>query len=219
MAGASSTTITNNTSDKDGSFVVFFDTNGTVFKYNQGKNFGANGVKPVFVPSGPTTTNADAAVEIALSNALLVISDNDLEEGESTISNGIAFTTAFGDGVNQYATVQNNKVRRFPSNGIVAEADPTTGAGTLVYSSIVGNEAQDNGKDGILIQEATSGPNLYNWLFDNEAEGNKVYDCEDDTRLPSPTGTQGTNNYWFNNIGNLSSPTGLCTPGRGHYHD
>jgi parallel beta-helix repeat protein len=216
VLGGVNATIANNTSDKDGSFVVFVAGVQNLFKHNQGKNFGANGVKPVFVPTGPTTTNADAAVDIALGNILSVISDNDLEEGESPISNGIAFTTALGDGSSEVVTVQNNKVRRFPRNGIVAEADSTTGAGTLATSSIVGNEIRDNGNDGILIQEATNGPNVQNWLFDNQAEGNHLYDCEDDTRLPGPLGTLGTNNYWFHNIGDSSSPTGICAPGRSH---
>jgi parallel beta-helix repeat protein len=215
--GCGASAITNNTSDKDGSFVVFISPSECVFKHNQGKNFGAKGVKPVVVPSGtPPTTNADAAVDIALGGEGLVISDNDLEGGESTIYNGIAFTIALGDGESTYATVQNNKVSRFPHNGIVAEADPTNGDGTLYLSPIVGNEVRDNGNDGILIQEATSGPNFQNSLFDNEAEGNHLYDCEDDTGPSGPPGTLGTNNYWFNNIGNMSSPTGLCTPGRSH---
>jgi hypothetical protein len=88
------------------------------------------------------------------------------------------------------------------------------GTGTLAVSSISGNDVEDNGNVGILIEEGAS--NFYNSLVDNEAEGNHTNDCEDDTT--SGTGTLGTLNTWFNNIGSLSSPAGLCAPGGGHHH-
>jgi hypothetical protein len=105
--------------------------------------------------------------------------------------------------------VSNNRIKRFAGNGIVAEA--YSGIGTLPYSSISGNDVEENGNDGILIEESSG--NAYNSLVDNEAEGNHVNDCEDDTyQLPSGAGTAGTFNVWFNNIGSLSSPAGLCAP-------
>jgi parallel beta-helix repeat protein len=198
-------TITNNTSNMDGSFVVFANTSGGVFKHNQGKNFGAKGILPVFFPPTGPTANADAAVEIGPDNQYLEINGNDLEGGESPISNGIAFTTVLGTGPNAFMTVRDNKIRRFPGNGIIAEA--SSGGGTLRTSSISGNDVVDNGTDGILIE--LSPDNYWNTLFDNKAEGNQVVDCADDT---TGTFTLGTANTWFNDIGNLSSPTGLCTP-------
>jgi hypothetical protein len=152
-----------------------------------------------------------------------VISDNDLEKGEAPISNGIAFTTVFGTSTapnaNWYLNVINNKIERFPGNGIVAEEElvSSTPTGTLYGpgSFIVGNKVSDNGLDGIFIQGAST----YNSsipLDDNEAEGNHVFDCHDTS---TGTGTLGTGNTWLNNTGNLSYPTGLCTPGRGHDHD
>jgi len=45
-----------------------------------------------------------------------------------------------------------------------------------------------------------------------------VFDCQDTSLATGPGYTLGTHNTWFNNIGNLSSPNGLCTPGRGHDH-
>jgi hypothetical protein len=113
-----------------------------------------------------------------------------------------------GTSPNWNANVRNNKIKGFPGNGIVAEEQS---GGTLIYSWIVGNEVRDNGSGGILIDV-----NNYNIeLFDNKAEGNHV-DCEDDTTSGGPTPT--IVDEWLNNAGNLSSPTGLCTPGRWHDH-
>jgi len=206
--------ITNNTSENDGSFVIFKDTYWTHFSNNHGKNFGHTGVLPVL--PGPPPIYADAAVVIGPGNLFLVISNNDLEKGEAPISNGIAFTTVFGTSTapnaNWYLNVINNKIERFPGNGIVAEEAlvSSTPTGTLYGpgSFIVGNKVFDNGLDGIFIEGAST----YNSgipLDDNEAEGNHVFDCHDTS---TGTGTLGTGNTWLNNTGNLSYPTGLCTP-------
>jgi hypothetical protein len=121
--------------------------------------------------------------------------------------------------------VSNNRIKRFAGNGIVAEA--AEGTGTLYLSSISGNEVKDNGNDGILMElsrvpvntraaETSEAYNSDNALLHNEAEGNHNYDCEDDT---TGSMTAGTANIWFNNIGSLSSPRGLCTLGKWHDHD
>ena len=212
VAGGSNAMITNNTSENDGSFVLYADTSQCLFSHNRGKNFGRKGVLPIVVNSTPYY--ADAAVEVGPNNSYLMISDNDLEKGEAQISNGIAFTTAFassplGTSPNWNANVRNNKIKGFPENGIVAEEQS---GGTLIYSWIVGNEVRDNGSDGILIDV-----NNYNIeLFDNKAEGNHVLDCEDDTTSGGPTPM--IVDEWLNNAGTSSSPTGVCTPGRGHDH-
>ena len=123
---------------------------------------------------------------------------------------------ALGTSSNSNVNVKDNKIKGFPENGIVAEADPAPGpVGTLVFSYIVGNEVRDNGSDGIFIERASVN-NHNNELFDNEAEGNHGLDCDDTT---AGGGTLGTWDAWFNNSGNSSSPTGLCTPGRGHDRD
>jgi parallel beta-helix repeat protein len=218
---AQDVSITSNTSENDGSFVIFINTYWTHFSNNHGKNFGHIGVLPAL--PGPPPIYADAAVVIGPGNLFLVISNNDLEKGEAPISNGIAFTTVFGTSTspnaNWYLNVMNNKIEGFPGNGIVAEEElvSTTPTGTIYGpgSFIVGNEVSDNGNDGILIEGAST----YNSgipLDDNEAEGNHVLDCHD---ASTGTGTLGTGNTWLNNTGNLSYPTGLCTPGRGHDHD
>jgi len=93
VAGGSNAIITNNTSENDGSFVLYANTSQCLFSHNRGKNFGHKGVLPIVVNSTPYY--ADAAVEVGPNNSNLMISDNDLEKGEAPISNGIAFTTAF----------------------------------------------------------------------------------------------------------------------------
>jgi hypothetical protein len=100
--------------------------------------------------------------------------------------------------------VSNNQISRFGGSGIVAQ--PYEGDATLYYCLISGNDAEDNGQDGILIGYAYY--NFYNELVDNKAKGNHVFDCEDDTRGSFTLGTYDT---WYNNIGPLSSPNGFCS--------
>lgn len=199
--------ISNNTSDKDGAFVSVLSTANFDFGHNRGRNFG---VKPVW-------GLADAAVSIGYGNQGLAINHNDLEEGDGSISHGIAFTTAFGElADSEGVVVKDNKIKGFKGDGIAVEAGTGT-VGTTRYSSIVGNEVEDNGQDGIFIE----GSAVYNTnisVFDNEAEGNHVFDCHD-TSTPASGYTLGTHNTWFTNAGNLSYPSGLCTPGRRHDHD
>ncbi len=203
--------ITGNTSRNDGSFVVLNSCSGwsvsgsSIFSHNQGRDFGAEGFLPVY-----GSTNADAAIDVVNLNTRLQINDNDLEEGETPGYNGIAFGTIIAPGwVCVLCQVSKNTIKGFAGNGIVA--GPASSAGTLNGSLISRNDVEENGNDGILIGPATfSG---YNMFFDNKAEGNRVFDCADET---TGTFTAGTYNTWFNNVGNTSSPTGLCTPGRSH---
>jgi len=207
-------TITNNTSENDGAFVVFAYQNiGVKFCHNHGKNFGRgafSGAGDAAVAIGDNTYPQD------YNNEYLDISDNDLENGEAPIVNGIAFTTFLGtSAVPSYVNVTNNRIKGFPENGIVVEQ--SGGVGTLfgAGSYIVGNEVSDNGNDGILIEGASPSYNTGISLFGNEAEGNHMYDCQDTSSGAGPLGA----NTWWNNAGNLSSPNGLCTPGRRHDHD
>jgi hypothetical protein len=190
-------TITNNISRRDASFVIFTGTQFAQFSNNRGEDFGANGAFP---------GAGDAAVAVGPGNELLTISDNWLDEGKDPISNGIAFTTIFGTSPSSaILNVNNNRITRFPGNGIVAEA------GMLQESSIFGNMVADNRLDGIYIDDTAI--NAQNSLFDNVAEGNYRFDCHDDTTGPL---TAGTWNSWLHNTGSLSQPRGLCSPGRWH---
>ena len=155
VGGGGNAVVTNNTSENDGSFVLYASTNQCLFSHNRGKNFGHKGVLPIVVNSTPYY--ADAAVDVGPNNSYLVISDNDLENGEAPISNGIAFTTAFassplGTTPSYNVFVKNNEIKGFPENGIVAEQQ--SGTGTLLYSFIGGNKVRDNGSDGIIIEGA-----------------------------------------------------------------
>jgi hypothetical protein len=180
---------------------------------NHGKDFGAKGVLP---------GAGDGAVAVGPGNQYLVISDNLLEEGKDPVSNGIAFTNVFGTGTpNSQIYVKNNRIRRFPGTGILVESNETSpfSLGTLSFSYILDNQVEDNGLDGIYIMYIPVGGiyaiNVGNQLLDNQAEANQRFDCHDDSIGSS---TSGTGNIWFHNTGNLSSPTGLCAPGRGNDH-
>jgi parallel beta-helix repeat protein len=198
-------TITNNTSENDGAFVVFRYTNSYVeFSHNQGKNFG----------QGAFSGAGDAAIGIVEQNSFLDISDNDLENGKEPIVNGVAFTTAFGTTYsNQYVNVTNNRFNGFPENGIVVEQSGGVGMLEGPGSFIIANEVSNNGNDGILIEGASTENNTGISLLGNKAEGNHMYDCQDTSLGAGPLGT----NTWWNNIGSTSSLTGLCAA-RGWQH-
>jgi hypothetical protein len=206
---ATASNVTKNTSENDGALGVILECTFCSFSHNQGQDFCPN--LPV---TGVGGQQADAAIDVGY-NTALQINDNDLEEGRTTGYSGIAFTTIFGPGVCSNCEVSNNTVKRFAGNGIVAETKGTLpGSPTLGSSMISGNDVEHNGNDGILIEEGDG--NYHNTVADNQAEGNHMYDCEDDTYLITPppfspiTGTAGTANTWFNNIGSLSDPAGLC---------
>ena len=193
--------VTENTSNKDGSFLVCYDCYYDTFSGNQGRDFGAKGFLPLY-----GSTNADAAIDIVYYNVSLQINNNVLEGGKTSGYNGIAFdsTTSEADYNCEYCQVSNNQISRFGGSGIVAQ--PYEDYATLYYCLISGNDAEDNVQDGILIGLAPD--NYYNTLVDNKAKGNHVFDCEDDT---VDSLTLGTYNTWYNNIGRLSSPPGLCS--------
>jgi hypothetical protein len=212
--------VNKNSSKNDGSFVVFIGGGISFISHNQGEDFGAKGFLPI-PRTSPPGGYADAAIDVGIGSEGLQINDNDLEKGKAAGYNGIAFSTIFGvSSPSAFNQVSNNSIKRFAGNGIVAGA--SSGMGMLAQSAISGNDIEDNGNDGILIQAAT----MYNssiTLLHNEAEGNHTNDCEDDTigsSFSTPiTGTLGTANTWFDNSGNLSLPSGLCTPSSGHHHD
>jgi hypothetical protein len=205
----SETEVTNNTSKDDGSFLVCtYCGRSFFFDHNQGQDFGAQGFLPVY-----GTTNADAAIDLLYSNSGLQINDNVLEGAKTPGYSGIAFSTIAGvDHVCDNCEVSNNTITRFAGNGIVAEESTTADTSSLYDSMISRNDLEDNGNDGILIAYAPD--NYYNSVLDNKAKDNHVFDCEDDTvaTLSTLIGTLGTADTWFNNVGSLSHPKGLCTP-------
>ena len=197
-------TITYNTSENDGSFVILRNCQFTHFSHNQGKNFGN---------LGPGAMAADAAIEIGSGSGNVDITSNILEGGKAPITNGIAFSARLGGSPSRYGNVAHNRIERFLGNGIVAEK--SSGAGTLYDSSISDNEIRNNGLHGVLIEAATSN-NAGISLFDNDLDGNRGGDCQDNT---SGSGTANTANTWLHNRGNSSAASGLCTPGEKRDHD
>jgi len=217
LYGGTFVEVTKNTSKNDGSFLVFTGGGVSFIRHNQGQDFGAKGFLPI-PRTSPPGGYADAAIDVGNGSAGLEINDNDLEEGKTPGYNGIGFSAIFGVTPSAFNQVSGNSIKRFAGNGIVAEA--SSGTGMLAQSEILGNDLEDNGNDGILIEAAATSGNLSNSLLHNQAEGNRNLDCEDDTNgstlSPPVTGTLGTANTWFNNIGSSSLPAGLCAPGRGH---
>jgi hypothetical protein len=198
--------ITKNTSEADGSFAVLCLVGYSYIDHNRGKDFGAKGINKFWA------TAADAAIDVTYWGFGLQINDNVLDRGKVTGYNGIAFSTIFGVNsyVCEYCQVSNNTVTSFAGSGIVAE--PSGSERTLEYCMISHNDVEDNGNDGIAIGYAPD--NEKNAVFDNKAEGNGGYDCEDDT---GGILTASTNDTWFNNIGTYSYPEGLCASG-GWWH-
>jgi parallel beta-helix repeat protein len=197
--------VTNNTSEKDGAFAVLVGGQGNSVSHNQGQNFCPKLPLPETTPS---SLPAEAAIDVGRGGEYLQVNDNDLEEGRTAEYNGIAFSIYFGSGYCLNCEVSNNKIKQFAGDGIIAET--MGGSETLNSSLITGNDVERNGYDGILI---ANGLNYNNTFADNLAEGNHVNDCEDYTYYGTPgIGTGDTHNTWFNNIGPISDPPGICAP-------
>jgi hypothetical protein len=199
MFNSTHVSVIENTSERDGIFTLFYNTSSSKFSNNRGEGFAAEGT-PLTGPLG--------AVTIAASSGI-IISDNHLEKGNHPIDDGIELGS-YGEGIPSSVNVDvlRNEIKHFPANGIYADLD------AFLSSYVVGNKAENNGLDGILIYESG---NTGDSFLDNEAEGNAKNDCEDDTKLGP--GTLGTWNRWFNNTGNSSYPAGLCSPATRHDHE
>jgi len=200
MSNSSHVSVIENTSKRDGIFALFYNSSSSKFSNNQGEEFAAQGPPASGGPLGAVTVAASTGI---------VISDNRLEKGNPPIEDGIELGS-YGEGIpsSQYLDVLSNRIKRFPANGIYADLD------AFLNSYIVGNTAENNGSAGIFIFGAG---NTNNSFFDNLAVDNAKYDCEDDTT--GGPGTAGTWNRWFRNTGNVSSPGGLCAPGKGSDHE
>jgi hypothetical protein len=200
-------TITGNTSNNDGAFLVCWDcTYSVTFNFNQGRNFGAKGFLPVY-----GAANADAAIDLLYDNYGVEITNNLLTGGKANGYSGIAFSTIISpvSVVCDSCTVSNNTITGFAGNGIVAEESTISSTATLELSMITANLVENNGGVGILIGAAPQ--NYGNTLVNNKAEYNHVNDCEDDT-TGSGSGTPATADTWAHDVGNLTLPHGLCAP-------
>jgi len=183
----SNITVTNNQGDNNQTFIVIGpNTTNVEFSHNQGSHF------------------SGSAVYVTGANDQLVISDNDLDQGSFR---GIKFNQDFGAGTITHATVSYNSIRHMGTYGIFVQNPTDTGSAmpTLSSSVIVGNAVSDSGIDGIFVDAGNSG----NLLTQNTSKGNKGFDCHD---ASTGSGTSGTGNTWFSNLGKTSSPLGLCLP-------
>jgi parallel beta-helix repeat protein len=72
-------------------------------------------------------------------------------------------------------------------------------------AKVDGNETGDNSDVGLYAGGDTSN----NVFSDNEADDNTTFDCQDES---TGDGTAGTANTWVKNVGDTSSPAGLCKP-------
>lgn len=185
-SNCSNITVTNNQGDDNQTYIVIGPSTSNVeFSHNQGSHF------------------SGSAVYVTGTNDQLVISDNDLDQGAFR---GIKFNQDFGAGTISHATVSYNTIRHMGTFGIFVQNPGDTGSGvpTLSSSVIVGNTVSDSGIDGIFVAAGNSG----NLLTQNTSRGNKGFDCHDTS---AGSGTSGTGNTWFNNLGKTSSPLGLCS--------
>ena len=171
-----------------------------------------------YIVVGPQTTNVEfshnqgshfsgTAVFVTGTNDQLVISNNDLNHGTFR---GIKLNQDFGPGTINHARISYNSIRHMGTEGIFAQNPADTGSSvpTLTNSLISDNKLRDNGTDptgaGIFIDAGNTG----NFLTQNNAYNNKGFDCRDNS---TGSGTLGTANAWFENIGNTSLPSGLCS--------
>jgi hypothetical protein len=181
--------ITGNQSTGDATFVIFTGTTNSSFSHNRGSGFTAQ----------PTSTgNGGAAVAIGPNNAYLEISSNDLTNGATR---GIRVTSLFGTGVNHHIGIRSNQVRSMVMTGISVESD------MLTLSTIEANASSSNGGDEFFVDTGNSD----NVLITNTARvttafGTTTGTCRDNS---VGTGTAGTANFWFDNLG-TGTPPGIC---------
>ena len=105
------------------------------------------------------------------------------------------FTTLAPDNID----IQLNTITGAEGNGIDV-TDSVQGA-----VSVYKNTVRHSDLDGIFFGSATGG----NLINSNSSLFNAGFDCHDQS---TGTGTSGTNNTWTQNVGNTSSPSGLCNP-------
>jgi nitrous oxidase accessory protein NosD len=81
--------------------------------------------------------------------------------------------------------------------------DDGIGLFTTTDTGVSHNRSERNDFDGIFADTDTAG----NTISYNRAQGNQLFDCEDDSTGP---GTAGTANFWINNLGDTANRPGLC---------
>jgi parallel beta-helix repeat protein len=138
-----------------------------------------------------------------------------------SLSSGGDTTPLLSEAIFTYKTpavIKGNTMRYVASGITILDTDGVTvrdnigrvgvyGNGIQVYYSALNNvfgNTMAAGSRGIFVESTSENNNVY----DNDFRGPSDPDCEDQS---SGGGTAGTANYWWNNLGTTSSPTGICS--------
>jgi parallel beta-helix repeat protein len=227
MATTGSATVSHNTIDD-------FQKGGVVVD-NVGST--ADIEKNIVQGIGPTITIAANGVQISRGATAVVknneVSGNVFTPGTVTSTGVLLFQSGTTDvennkvhdndtGIYAFAsnsstTVQKNAVVRSTFDGITVDTSSGTqihhnktqqndqgiGVYTTTNAMLDNNQAKDNGSNGFFAFSDTSS----NTFQDNRASGSGLFDCRDDSH---GTGTATTANFWLNDMGQTSSPPGIC---------
>jgi hypothetical protein len=189
--------VTNNTSNLEGAFVIMTGTMDTLISHNRITNLDFNTLSdPAAVAAG---------INLGNDNDYITISDNSITDASGGNHRGIQFG-GYGSTANTNLTVKYNRIAQMPNHGIVAED------GMLTDSILIGNRLLGSGMDGIRLDDnalTVLAENTDNYLNRNVSTGSGGRDCRDNT---VGSETAGTENVWFKNTGGTSTPAGLCKP-------
>jgi parallel beta-helix repeat protein len=158
----------------------------------------ANNVKSTFSPSSPTVSISGLSLVWGIK--LIAAAGDSRVRGNTVL--GSMQGISVDDGVIVLPPVQPNA-----STGVEIFNNIITGNETGIEvlsdaNDIHDNEAHQN-SGGIVVYDGAD-----NEIHDNDARNNIEIDCYDAT---TGGGTSGTANWWTDNQGNTSSPSGLCT--------
>ncbi|HEX8101378.1 MAG TPA: right-handed parallel beta-helix repeat-containing protein [Solirubrobacteraceae bacterium] len=192
--------ISHNTSDQDGTFVVIGRTTGARVEHNKVEESRSSGIFPY-------GDNVD-----------LSIAYNDLD-GSNVSNFGIAPRAAqFGTtGGNPGLNIAHNRITQFFDgisldgvDGATIAFNQTRGNDrhgirlfNAVNSLVAHNDSRDNARDGIRVDTASR----ENQIEHNVAYGNGEHDCHDDSVGER---TAGTANTWEDDRGRTENRPGLC---------
>ena len=195
--GAFGVTIQNNVmTNIFGNFIALWDATNTTISGNSLSN--TQGDRPS--SRGPFIVSGNEGIFVGAPSANTQILSNAMT---GAFGSGIAIrdVDAFNNlqpGGTTGVVMQSNTVTSSSDNGIdVTVAGPNAAKST-------GNTSKNNSEDGVFYGNVTNA----NSITGTTASGNAL-DCQDTSH---GSGTAGTANTWSSNIGNTSSPAGLCKP-------
>ena len=227
MVTTGSATVSHNTIDD-------FQKGGVVVD-NSGSN--GNIEKNIVRGVGPTALIAANGIQIGRSANAVVknneVSGNVYTPGSVTSTGILLFQAGTTDiennkvhdndtGIYAYLsdgtiTLEKNAAVRSTYDGITVDSSPGTqvqhnktqqndqgiGVYATMNATLDNNQAKDNGSNGFFAGFDASN----NTFQDNKASGSGAFDCRDDS---GGAGTAGTANFWLDDKGQTSQPTGIC---------